>query len=73
MGETERRLRFADGLLRNGETFLSRAENVRSDAEMFLRHTDCFLDEEKHNLGSGEDILKDRDYYLRHRKDLFYH
>ncbi len=63
-GEVERGRRFADGLLRNGETFLSDAENGRSDAEMFLGHTDYLLNEEEHDLGSGEDILKDRDYNL---------
>ncbi len=31
---------------------------------MFLGHTDCFLNEEEHDPGSGEDILKDRDYNL---------
>ena len=69
-GKAERSLRFADDLLPNGETFLRREENGRNDVEMFLGHTDCFLDEEDYNLENGEHFLKDCENNLARAEDF---
>ena len=55
----DRRRRFADNVLRNGETFLRGVENGRSDAERFLGHTECFLDDEENIFGGAENDFRD--------------
>jgi hypothetical protein len=62
--------RFADRLLRNGETGRRRLEIGFRFRETFLRHTDCCLDEEDNNFAGGKHFLQDCENNLRHEEDL---